>query len=67
MLLNCRLAPPASAADMAKCPLSSMMACCMTEEQREQRKINQEIERQLKKDAWRVVKLHLLGKEAAVI
>ena len=44
-----------------------MMACCMTEEQREQRKINQEIERQLKKDAWRVVRLHLLGKEAVVL
>ena len=41
-----------------------MMACCMTDEQREQRRINQEIERQLKKDkrdARRELKLLLLG------
>ena len=40
------------------------MACCMTDEQREQRRINQEIERQLKKDkrdARRELKLLLLG------
>ena len=45
-----------------------MMACCMTDEQREQRRINQEIERQLKKDkrdARRELKLLLLGEEAA--
>ena len=44
-----------------------MMACCMTDEQREQRRINQEIERQLKKDkrdARRELKLLLLGEEA---
>ena len=44
-----------------------MMACCMTDEQREQRRINQEIERQLKKDkrdARRELKLLLLGEGA---
>ena len=41
------------------------MACCRTEEQKEQRRINAEIERQLKKDkrdARRELKLLLLGK-----
>jgi len=40
------------------------MACCMTEEAKEQRRINQEIERQLrrdKRDARRELKLLLLG------
>jgi len=40
------------------------MACCMTEEQKEQKRINAEIERQLKKDkrdARRELKLLLLG------
>jgi len=40
------------------------MACCMTEEAREQKRINQEIERQLrrdKRDARRELKLLLLG------
>ena len=44
-----------------------MMACCMTDEQREQRRINQEIERQLKKDkrdARRELKLLLLGESS---
>lgn len=41
------------------------MACCLTEELKEQKRINQEIERQLKKDkrdARRELKLLLLGK-----
>ena len=45
-----------------------MMACCMTDEQREQRRINQEIERQLKKDkrdARRELKLLLLGESVS--
>ena len=40
------------------------MACCMTEEQKEQKRINAEIDRQLKKDkrdARRELKLLLLG------
>ncbi|KAK3095893.1 hypothetical protein FSP39_020449 [Pinctada imbricata] len=40
------------------------MACCLTEEQKEQKRINQEIEKQLKKDkrdARRELKLLLLG------
>lgn len=44
------------------------MACCMTEEQQEQKRINAEIERQLKKDkrdARRELKLLLLGKRAS--
>lgn len=41
------------------------MACCLSEEAREQKRINQEIERQLRKDkrdARRELKLLLLGK-----
>lgn len=41
-----------------------MMACCISEEAKEQRRINQEIERQLRKDkrdARRELKLLLLG------
>ena len=40
------------------------MACCLSEEAKEQRRINQEIEKQLKKDkrdARRELKLLLLG------
>lgn len=40
------------------------MACCLSEEAKEQKRINQEIERQLrrdKKDARRELKLLLLG------
>lgn len=42
------------------------MACCLSEEAKEARRINDEIERQLrrdKKDARRELKLLLLGKE----
>ena len=41
------------------------MACCLSEEAKEQKRINQEIEKQLKKDkrdARRELKLLLLGK-----
>lgn len=41
------------------------MACCLSEEAKEQKRINQEIERQLrrdKRDARRELKLLLLGK-----
>lgn len=41
-----------------------MMECCLSEEAKEQRRINQEIERQLrrdKRDARRELKLLLLG------
>ena len=41
------------------------MACCLSDEQKEQKRINAEIERQLKKDkrdARRELKLLLLGK-----
>jgi len=41
------------------------MACCMSEEAQEQKRINQEIEKQLRKDkrdARRELKLLLLGK-----
>ena len=41
-----------------------MMACCLSEEAKEQKRINQEIERQLRKDkrdARRELKLLLLG------
>lgn len=41
------------------------MACCLSEEQREQKRINAEIERQLRKDkrdARKELKLLLLGK-----
>lgn len=43
------------------------MACCLSEEQKEQKRINAEIERQLKKDkrdARRELKLLLLGKNS---
>ena len=42
------------------------MACCLSEEQKEQKRINAEIERQLRKDkrdARRELKLLLLGKQ----
>lgn len=42
-----------------------MMECCLSEEAKEQKRINQEIERQLrrdKRDARRELKLLLLGK-----
>jgi guanine nucleotide-binding protein G(q) subunit alpha len=41
------------------------MACCLSDEAREQKRINQEINRQLRKDkrnAHRELKLLLLGK-----
>ena len=41
------------------------MACCLSEEAKEQKRINQEIEKQLrrdKRDARRELKLLLLGK-----
>jgi hypothetical protein len=44
--------------------LATIMACCLSEEQKEQMRINQEIEKQLKKDkrdARRELKLLLLG------
>lgn len=44
--------------------LDSIMACCLSEEAKEARRINDEIERQLrrdKKDARRELKLLLLG------
>jgi len=44
---------------------SAAMACCMSEETQEQKRINQEIEKQLRKDkrdARRELKLLLLGK-----
>ena len=43
------------------------MECCLSEEAKEQKRINQEIERQLrrdKRDARRELKLLLLGKVA---
>lgn len=43
----------------------AMTACCLSEEAKEQKRINQEIERQLrrdKRDARRELKLLLLGK-----
>lgn len=49
--------------------LDSMMACCLSEEAKEARRINDEIERQLrrdKKDAWREIKLLLLGTRSGV-
>ena len=45
--------------------IPSKMACCLSEEQKEQKRINAEIERQLRKDkrdARRELKLLLLGK-----
>ena len=44
--------------------LLTKMACCLSEEAKEQKRINQEIERQLRKDkrdARRELKLLLLG------
>ena len=44
---------------------AAVMACCLSEEQQEQKRINAEIERQLRKDkrdARRELKLLLLGK-----
>lgn len=46
--------------------LDSVMACCLSEEAKEARRINDEIERQLrrdKKDSRRELKLLLLGNE----
>lgn len=48
---------------------SANMACCLSEEAKEQKRINQEIERQLRKDkrdARRELKLLLLGKPIVV-
>ena len=45
--------------------MGAVMACCIPDELKEQKRINQEIERQLKrdkKDARRELKLLLLGK-----
>ncbi len=45
--------------------LESMMACCMSEEAKESKRINAEIDKQLrrdKRDARRELKLLLLGK-----
>lgn len=45
--------------------LDSMMACCLSEEAKESKRINAEIEKQLrrdKRDARRELKLLLLGK-----
>ena len=45
------------------------MACCLSEEAKEQKRINQEIEKQLKKDkrdARRELKLLLLGNDLCV-
>lgn len=49
--------------------LESIMACCLSEEAKEARRINDEIERQLrrdKRDARRELKLLLLGKLGTV-
>lgn len=49
----------------ARMTLESIMACCLSEEAKEARRINDEIERQLrrdKRDARRELKLLLLGK-----
>jgi len=46
------------------------MACCMSEETKEQKRINQEIEKQLRKDkrdARRELKLLLLGKWRRIV
>lgn len=48
--------------------LESIMACCLTEEAKEARRINNEIERQLRRDerdARRELKLLLLGRTRA--
>lgn len=45
------------------------MACCLSEEAKEQKRINQEIEKQLKKDkkdARKELKLLLLGEQKLV-
>lgn len=45
------------------------MACCLSEEAKEQKRINQEIEKQLKKDkkdARKELKLLLLGEQKHV-
>lgn len=45
------------------------MACCLSEEAKEQKRINQEIERQLRKDkrdARRELKLLLLGEPPVI-
>lgn len=45
------------------------MACCLSEEAKEQKRINQEIEKQLKKDkkdARKELKLLLLGEQKYV-
>ncbi len=45
------------------------MACCLSEEQKEQKRINAEIERQLRKDkrdARKELKLLLLGEQLIV-
>lgn len=45
--------------------LESMMACCLSEEAKESKRINAEIDKQLrrdKKDSRRELKLLLLGK-----
>ena len=49
---------------------AAVMACCLSEEQQEQKRINAEIERQLRKDkrdARRELKLLLLGKNKIVL
>lgn len=48
--------------------LDSIMACCLSEEAKESKRINAEIEKQLrrdKRDARRELKLLLLGKPAS--
>lgn len=53
----------------ASMTLESIMACCLSEEAKEARRINDEIERQLrrdKRDARRELKLLLLGKARGV-
>ena len=49
---------------------AAVMACCLSEEQQEQKRINAEIERQLRKDkrdARRELKLLLLGKIVVIM
>lgn len=49
--------------------LESMMACCLSEEAKESKRINAEIDKQLrrdKRDARRELKLLLLGTSSAV-
>lgn len=51
--------------ELIKKKRESSMECCLSEEAKEQKRINQEIERQLrrdKRDARRELKLLLLGK-----